>query len=98
MYVIIWRFDVRSDSLDAFASEYGPHGTWGRFFRNGAGYVRTDLYRDVFHPESFVTIDYWDSKTSYDDFAAANREEYAAIDRRFEALTRDERKIAAFEQ
>jgi heme-degrading monooxygenase HmoA len=71
---LIFSYEVR-DSAE-FERVYGPEGEWAAFFRQGRGYVGTELLRDVETPGRYVVIDRWESADAYNDFAGANREEY----------------------
>jgi hypothetical protein len=46
-YVIVWEFRVRQARNEEFVQKYGPEGAWARFFRGSAGFIRTELVRDV---------------------------------------------------
>jgi heme-degrading monooxygenase HmoA len=59
-----------------FALVFGPDGEWARFFRQGAGFIGTELLRDVDEPGRFLVIDRWESGDAYNDFVAAFRDEY----------------------
>jgi quinol monooxygenase YgiN len=97
MYRIVWEFEPDPARVKDFEREYGPQGDWGRFFRRGAGYLGTELYRSTTHPARYLTVDRWVSRADYDAFCSAFRAEYAALDARCEALTRTERLVAAAE-
>ena len=74
MIALIFSYEVRDDA--EFERVYGPEGEWAQFFRQGRGYVGTELLRDVETPGRYVVIDRWESAEAYNDFVAANREEY----------------------
>jgi hypothetical protein len=46
MYGIVREFRVKRDQEATFRRTYGPDGEWVRFFRQGSGYLGTDLLRD----------------------------------------------------
>ncbi|HEV7640727.1 MAG TPA: antibiotic biosynthesis monooxygenase family protein [Gaiellaceae bacterium] len=74
MIAIVFRYDVR-DPQD-FAEAYGPNGEWAQFFRQGAGYIGTELLQDVDEPDRFVVIDRWESSDAYNAFVTAHQDEY----------------------
>ncbi len=47
MIALVFSYDVR-DAAD-FERVYGPEGEWAQFFRQGRGYVGTELLRDLEH-------------------------------------------------
>jgi heme-degrading monooxygenase HmoA len=71
---IVFRYDVRDP--EAFEDVYGPNGEWAQFFRQGAGYIGTELLRDVEEPDRYVVIDRWESAEAYNAFLTAQQAEY----------------------
>jgi heme-degrading monooxygenase HmoA len=71
---LVFTYDV-SDRAE-FERVYGPEGDWALFFRGGRGYVGTELLRDVETPGRYLVVDRWESREAYNDFVAANRDEY----------------------
>ena len=74
MIALVFTYDV-SDPAE-FERAYGPEGEWAQFFRTGRGYVGTELLRDVETPGRYLVVDRWESRGAYNDFVAANRDEY----------------------
>jgi len=72
--VLVFRYEAR-DTED-FARVYGPDGDWAQFFRQGRGYIGSELLRDVEEPERFLVIDRWESADDYQTFLADHGEEY----------------------
>jgi heme-degrading monooxygenase HmoA len=96
MYVVIWEFRVRQGQARAFERAYGPDGAWARLFLQGEGYLRTELLRDARDERRYLTLDRWRSAEAYERFRAEQRETYAALDQRCEALTEHETFLGAF--
>lgn len=61
---------------EQFERAYGPDGEWARFFAGGAGYIGTELLRDLAQPSRYVAIDRWESRDAYNTFVAEHRESY----------------------
>ena len=74
MLALVFTYDVRD--AEEFERVYGPGGDWAQFFRTGAGYVGTELLRDVEAAGRYVVVDRWDSSEAYNAFVEARREEY----------------------
>jgi heme-degrading monooxygenase HmoA len=74
LIALVFTYDVVDQ--DGFERVYGPEGEWAQFFRAGRGYVGTELLRDVEIPGRYLVVDRWESRAAYNDFVAANREEY----------------------
>jgi heme-degrading monooxygenase HmoA len=96
-HVIVWEFRVAAGKEAEFIEKYGANGTWARFFREGQGYIRTELVRDVADPTRFLTLDYWQSEEEFKDFRERNQAEYERLDQQFEGLTKTETRLGAFE-
>jgi heme-degrading monooxygenase HmoA len=61
---------------DAFEAAYGPEGDWAQFFRQGAGFVGTELLRDLEEPDRYLVVDRWESAEAYNAFLAEHNDEY----------------------
>jgi hypothetical protein len=95
-YVIVWEFWVRPDKVAEFQEKYGPEGAWARFFRGSAGYIRTELVRDVAADLRFLTLDYWQAEEEFRSFRERSLAEYERLDKEFEGLTEKETRLGAF--
>jgi len=71
---LVFSYEVREP--ETFDRVYGADGEWARFFRQGAGYIGTELLRDVELPGRYLVIDRWESADAYNSFAAEHRDEY----------------------
>jgi|SRR5688572_21214862 len=96
MFVIIWRFTVPPESSPRFEQLYGPEGDWVRLFARHSGYRGTQLLLDPSEPGSYLTLDFWDSRASYENFRATCAQDYARIDSAGEGLTASEHKLGEF--
>ena len=74
MIALVFSYEVRN--AEAFERTYGPDGEWAKFFRQGRGYVGTELLRDVETPGRYMVVDRWESADAYNAFAADHRDEY----------------------
>jgi heme-degrading monooxygenase HmoA len=75
-YVIALVFVYDISRSGDFERVYGPEGEWAQFFRQGRGYVGTELLRDVEQPGRYVVVDRWDSREAYNGFVDRHRDEY----------------------
>jgi heme-degrading monooxygenase HmoA len=87
MYIIIWEYQVKPDSVVEFERIYASDGAWAELFRRGAGYLGTELLRDSTHPHRYITIDRWTSSEDYESFRSQRKSEYATLDSQCEGLT-----------
>jgi heme-degrading monooxygenase HmoA len=74
MIALVFRYDVRDP--EDFARAYGPDGDWAQFFRQGTGFIGTELLRDVDEPDRYLVIDRWKSADAYNAFLAEFGDEY----------------------
>jgi heme-degrading monooxygenase HmoA len=71
---LVFSYEVRN--APEFERVYGPDGEWAGFFNRGAGYVGTELLRDVEAPGRYLVVDRWASAEAYNAFVSEHREEY----------------------
>jgi heme-degrading monooxygenase HmoA len=71
---LVFSYEVH-DAAE-FDRVYGPEGEWAEFFRQGRGYIGTELLRDVEAPGRYLVIDRWESADAYNAFVAARQAEY----------------------
>ncbi len=86
-YHLVWQFETDPARRAEFEAAYGPDGLWVTLFRQGDGYLDTELFREVGGSCRYVTIDRWLSRGSYDAFRLRHAAAHSALDTRCEALT-----------
>ena len=96
IYMYAWEYLVRPDSACEFLEVYGSNGLWVALFRGSPGYIRTELFSDLRHPNRFVTLDYWESAKAWQEFRSMRSSEFEDLDARCEKLTIEEREIGRF--
>jgi heme-degrading monooxygenase HmoA len=97
-YLIVWEFWPRRGLEARFEKAYGSEGVWAKLFRQGEGFVRTELVRDEKDQRRFLTMDSWESKNAYEAFRDAHQSEYQKLDAECEKLTESEKEIGRFER
>jgi heme-degrading monooxygenase HmoA len=97
IYLAIWEFQVKPESLAEFELSYGPDGPWSKLFRHSASYLGSELLRDASRAGRYLTIDRWTSREAFRQFKQHYAAEYAALDKGFEHLTESEAFIGDFE-
>ena len=98
MYVIIWEYRIKSDKRDEFEKVNSPNGAWAKLFKKGSGYIDTELLRSEREPETYTTIDRWESKQTYERFLAERQAEYNRLDEQCEGLIEYENHLGSFTQ
>jgi len=74
--VIALVFSYEVHDAAEFERVYRADGEWAEFFRQGRGYIGTELLRDVEAPGRYLVIDRWESADAYNAFVAEHRESY----------------------
>ena len=90
MHLIQWDFLPAEDQLPEFLATYGRDGDWVRLFRQGAGYLGTELQTMPGLPGWYRCLDRWQREEDYAAFRSTHAAEYRALDRACERLTRAE--------
>jgi heme-degrading monooxygenase HmoA len=98
MHIIIWEYQVKLEKGSEFERVYSPNGAWARLFKNGSGFLGTELLQSDQKPDVYVTIDRWDSRESYETFLAQWKAEYNQLDEQCEGMTVYEKRINSFLQ
>lgn len=98
MHIIVWEFTVREEHLRAFISAYNNNGDWATLFRRADGYLGTELLRSSHEPTIFLTIDRWETATSFENFEQQFGVEYKKLDAQFERYTSSEKKVGVFSE
>jgi heme-degrading monooxygenase HmoA len=96
MFVVVWQFEIAEEKVAAFEAAYGPEGTWAQLFRTSPDYRGTELLRDAYIPDSYLTIDRWTSEEAFRAFRRDHDAGYEALDRTCDALTSRETRIGAY--
>ncbi len=97
MYLIIWEYEVKMGSEEAFENMYGPSGDWAQLFNSDTEYSKTILLKDSPEKQIYLTLDFWNSELDYEDFYAKNESEISRLDGIGDQLTLSERLIGRFE-
>jgi heme-degrading monooxygenase HmoA len=95
-FAVVWRFTIRPETQRHFESIYGPNGAWAVLFARARGYRGTELLRSTTEPNTYFTIDRWESQAAFEKFKTKFATEYALLDRECEGLTESETPLGSF--
>lgn len=98
VYQIVWEFEVEPHRAAEFERQYGSAGAWATFFREGGGFLGTELFQNLEAQERYITVDRWASRAAFETFKQKRARQYAEIDARCASLTRAERLVATNEE
>ncbi len=96
VFAYIWEYIVKEDYLLEFKKIYGLEGDWVKLFRKADGYIKTDLHQDALNTSRFLTIDYWETKESRDNFREQYLKEFELLDQHCENFTEQEKFVGDF--
>jgi hypothetical protein len=95
MYIIIWKYKVKSEHRDEFMRHYKSDGEWVKLFEQDANYIGTDLFAGEGENE-YITIDSWISEDTYLRFKEAHKVKYLKMDKQCEAFTFSEECLGGY--
>jgi hypothetical protein len=95
--VRVWRYRVAEPHRLEFERRYGADGDWARLFRQGDGYLGTQLLRDPLEAGVYLTLDRWRNAADFHRFLARFGAQYAVLDRVCDALTSEEHDLGQYE-
>ena len=95
-YSIIWKYKIKSENKKKFEHEYGPNGTWFKLFSESSNYIGSFLNRNE-EDSTYILMDTWTDKNSYEDFKEKKREVYDRLSAQFENLYEREEKVGSFD-
>jgi heme-degrading monooxygenase HmoA len=98
MHIIVWEFTVREQHIQQFISAYSSDGDWANLFRRAEGFLGTQLLRSSVEPNTFLTIDRWESVASFETFKKRFGTEYKKLDAQMESYTSSEREVGVFSE
>ena len=93
---IIWEYIVKNEYLKDFIRVYSSSGEWAKLFSRCPGYIKTELKRDTVDRQKFITIDFWESRSSFSVMKQVIGLEYDLIDKKCKTYTLSEKKIGVF--
>ncbi len=96
MFTIIWEYQIEPAMQTAFEEYYHADGIWAHCFRQHTGFIATQLLQDQDNPYHYLTIDYWQHETSFQQFYQQHRDDYDAIDKLCGSFTISEHRVGTF--
>lgn len=96
MYTVIWKYKIKPENKEKFEFEYGRNGTWAKLFAKSKNYRGSLLYKSEDEVDTYILMDTWINKQSYEDFIETNKEKYNKTSAGFEYLYLSEEKTESF--
>ena len=96
MYSVVWKYIVKEENQMIFETEYGKQGTWAKLFSDSESYLGSILSIKEDSKSTYLLIDNWADKKSYDSFKIINSVIYNRLSSEFETLYENEEKIGEF--
>lgn len=95
-FTYIWEFIVAPELEEEFLKHYGPEGSWVTLFELDSSYLETILLTDNIKQGRYMTIDRWKTEQAYKSFREKYANEYSALDKLCEGLTKEEKFLGSF--
>jgi len=92
----IWEYEIQDNFRSEFIEAYESLGSWAKLFKQCKGYIKTELLQDFDRPNRFITIDYWQSQSTFSAMKNTIAEEYDKLDKQCDAYTISENHIGVF--
>ena len=48
MFVAVWKYEVKEESIEKFEDLYGQEGKWVKLFKENAGYLITEFIKNMY--------------------------------------------------
>lgn len=95
MYYIIWSYRIDQGKQAQFEKEYSRNGTWFKFFEECDDYLGTELIKNN-DDGSYLLIDKWISKETYDRFVSDNSPKYNELNDHLQNLYAIESRVGEY--
>ena len=96
VFVYVWEYFVKTESLPAFEEAYHAEGTWVELFKKAEGYIATQLLKDDTKNNRYMTLDYWRTKADRDHFRQKFKDQFDLLDAHCEDFTLQENFLGDF--
>ncbi|MEZ4811174.1 MAG: hypothetical protein R2819_12510 [Allomuricauda sp.] len=96
VYSVVWSYKIKPENKEKFEIEYGSSGTWSKLFYESENYRGSFLLKSEDESDTYLLVDTWIDKESYENFKKINQETYNNISSGFEYLYLTEKKIGSF--
>lgn len=96
VYAVIWKYKIKPENKETFEFEYGRNGTWAKLFAKSKNYRGSFLYKSEDEMDTYILMDTWINKLTYEDFKKVNQVKYDKISSGFENLYMTEEKTGSF--
>jgi heme-degrading monooxygenase HmoA len=95
-YSIIWKYRIKPEHREVFEREYGSSGTWARLFNQSPHYQGSYLHQSEEEIDTYILIDTWVSKQTYEDFKESNARRYNELSDQFASLYHTEENLGNY--
>ena len=93
MYQVIWEYKAKPKTVSKFEELYGPKGERVKLFSQSKNYQGTELLLDDEGDLSYITIDFWESESAYNDFMQTSKEKYDLLDQKGNVFVKSKKRV-----
>lgn len=70
MVAIVWQFEIRNGSEQAFERFYGADGEWTKLSRRSRSFLGSSFLRDIASEHRYLLVEYWGEMVVYEKHMA----------------------------
>lgn len=96
MYYIVRSYVAAADKTDQFEAVYSPNGEWFHFFEKCEDFLGLELIKNA-GDGSYLRIDKWISKASYNDFLQEQQSLYEQLNAQYSELYTEETLLGEYD-
>ena len=70
MVAVVWQFQIRHGSGEAFERFYGADGEWTKLSRRSRSFLGSSFLRDIASETRYLLVEYWGEMVVYEKHMA----------------------------
>lgn len=80
MVAVVWQFETRADSEEAFERFYGADGEWTRVSRRSRSFLGSSFLKNLAAPSRYLLVEYWSEMVVYERHLVDIREDVRELE------------------
>ena len=96
MVAVVWQFDIRPGTGEAFERMYGADGEWTKLSRRSRSFLGSSFLRDIGTELRYLLVEYWGEMVVYEKHVADFGDELQELERERERLVARMETVGVF--
>lgn len=96
MVAVVWQFDIRPGTAEAFERMYGADGEWTKLSRRSRSFLGSSFLRDIGTELRYLLVEYWGEMVVYEKHVADFGDELQELERERERLVARMETVGVF--